>query len=119
MRLVTAMREDLDAGTGRTAGSWPGFQKYLSKTAIPKFPDLTTNLLQILIPTTFISLLCQKRLFILQLCPEDGLFGKYFVYYPQKVKIENSSYKFLPVQNGGFQETTSPKDRQDGSWLDL
>ena len=47
-------------------------------------PDLDTNLLQFLILTTFNSLLCQKGLFTLQLCLEDG-------YYPQKVKIENSS----------------------------
>ena len=45
------------------------------------------------------------------------LLGKIFVYYPQKVKIENSLKKILPVQKGGFQETTCPKDRQDGSWL--
>ena len=70
----------------------------LSKTAIPKFlPVLATNLLQILIPTTFNSLLCQKRQSTLQLCPRRWFVRKIFSYYPQKVKIENSLQKILPV----------------------
>ena len=78
-------------------------------------PDLATNLLQILIPTTSKSLLCQKSQFTLQLCPEGWFVMKIFGYDPQKVKIENSSLKFLPVQRVGFLETVCPKDRQDGS----
>ena len=42
---------------------------------------------------------------------------KMFGYYPQKVKIENSLYNFLPIQKGGFQGIACPKDRQDESWL--
>ena len=48
---------------------------------------------------------------------EDGLLGTHFGYDSKKVKIENASYKSLPVQKGGFQETASPKARQDRSWL--
>ena len=40
-----------------------------------------------------------------------------FVFYFQKVKIENSSQKIIPVQKEGFLETACPKDRQDGSLL--
>ena len=47
---------------------------------------------------------------------KDGLLGKYMVITPQKVKIKNSSKKFLPAQ-GGFLETACPKERQDRSWL--
>ena len=61
-----------------------------SNTQIPASPDLATNLLQILIPTTFDSLLCQKSQFTLQLLPERLYVRKVFSYYPQKVKIENS-----------------------------
>ena len=45
-------------------GSKPGFQKCLSKTAIKIFsacPDFATNLLQILIPATVYSLVCQEE----------------------------------------------------------
>ena len=74
-------------------------------------PDLATYLLQILIPATFNSLVCQKGQFTLQLCPRRWFVRKIFGYYTPKVKIEKSSYKFLPVQRGGFCETTCPKDR--------
>ena len=62
------------------------FQKCLSKTAIPKFlpcPDLASQLLQILILTTFNSLLCQLHISHVK---EDGLLGKYFVITTQKSK---------------------------------
>ena len=65
-------------------------------------PDLATYLLQILIPATFSSLVCQKEQFILQLCPKRWLVRKIFGYYTPKVKIEKSSEKFLPVQTGVF-----------------
>ena len=68
-----------------------------SNSKIAACPDLATYQLQILIPTTLNSLLCQKGQFILQLCPEDGFIGIYFGYCPKNVKIENSSYKFLSV----------------------
>ena len=45
-------------------------------------PDLATYLLQILIPATFNSLVCQKGQFTLQL--EDGLVGNYLVITPHK-----------------------------------
>ena len=85
-----------------------------SYSKISARPDLTTNPLQILIPTTFNSLLCQKRQFTLQQYIKRWFDKKILGYYPQKIKIENSLEKFLPVQKGGFQETTCPKDRQDG-----
>ena len=65
-------------------------------------PDLVTNLLLILILTSF----------TLQLCFLRKIFG-----YSPKSKIENSLYNFLPVQYGGFWETACPKDRQDRSCL--
>ena len=65
-------------------------------------PDLATDLLQIHIPATINSLVCQKGQFTLVL--EDGLLGQYLVitYYTQKVQIEKSTLKILPVQTGGF-----------------
>ena len=54
-------------------------------------PDWATNLLQILIPTIFNSLLCQKGQFTLQLCPKGWVVSKIFGYYPPKVKIEKYS----------------------------
>ena len=65
-------------------------------------PDLATYLLQILIPATFNSLVCQKGQFTLQLCTRRWLVRKILGYYTPKVKIEKSSLKFLPVQTGGF-----------------
>ena len=65
-------------------------------------PDLATNLLQILIPTTINSLVCQKGHFTLQPCHKRWFVRKIFGYYTPKVRIENSSWKFLPVQTGGF-----------------
>ena len=69
---------------------------------ISALPDLAANLIQILRPTTCISLLCLQRQFTLQLCPKKELVRKTFDYYPQNDKIENSLYKFLPVQKGVF-----------------
>ena len=54
-------------------------------------PDLATNLLQILIPATSNSLVCQKGQFTLQLCPRRWFVRKIFGYYNPKVKIEKSS----------------------------
>ena len=54
-------------------------------------PDLATSLLQILIPATINSLVCQKGQFTLQLCPRNWFVRKTFGYYTQKVKIEKSS----------------------------
>ena len=51
-------------------------------------PDLATNLLQILIPATFNSLVCQKGQLTLLLCPRRWFVRKIFIYYPPKVKIE-------------------------------
>ena len=58
---------------------------------ISAHPDLATNLLTILIPATFNSLLCQKGQFTLYLCPRRWLVRKIFSYYTLKVKIEKSS----------------------------
>ena len=65
-------------------------------------PDLATNLLQIIIPATFNSLVCYKGQFTLQLCLRSWLVRKIFGYYLLKVKIEKSSLKVLPVQTGDF-----------------
>ena len=54
-------------------------------------PDLATNLLKILTPATFYSLVCQKGQFTLQLCPRGWYVMKICVYYPPKVKIEKFS----------------------------
>ena len=53
-------------------------------------PDLGTYLLQILIPATFDSLVCQKGQFTHQLCLRIWFVRKIFGYYTPKVKIEKS-----------------------------
>ena len=73
-----------------------------SNFKISSCPDLATYLLQILIPAIFNSLVCQKGQITLQLCPRRWFVWKIFGYYTQKVIIEKSSWKFLPVQTGGF-----------------
>ena len=65
-------------------------------------PDLATNLLQIFIPAKMNSLVCQKGHFTLQLSSRRWFVRKIFGYYTPKVKIWKSSWKFLPVQTGGF-----------------
>ena len=65
-------------------------------------PDLATNQIEILIPATFNSLVCQKGQFTLHLCLRKWFVRKIFGYFPPKVKIEKYSLKFLPVQTGGF-----------------
>ena len=65
-------------------------------------PDLATDLLQIHIPATINSLVCQKGQFTLQLCPRRWFVRTIFGYYTQKVQIEKSTLKILPVQTGGF-----------------
>ena len=54
-------------------------------------PDLATYLLQILIPATINSLVCQKGRFTLKLCPRRWFVRKIVGYYIKKVKIEKSS----------------------------
>ena len=56
-----------------------------SNSKISARPDLATYLLQVLIPATINSLVCEKGQFTLQLCPRS-----WFV------------RKILPVQTGGF-----------------
>ena len=65
-------------------------------------PDLGTYLLQILLPATVNSLVCQKVLFTLQLCTRRWFVRKISGYFTPKAKIEKSSKKFLPVKTGGF-----------------
>ena len=88
-----------------------------SNFKISACPDLPTNLLQILIPTTFNGLLCQKGQLTLQLGPRIWLFGKYLVITLQKSKLKILHRKFCLSQKGGLQETACPKDGKDGSWL--
>ena len=83
-----------------------------------------TQLLQILLTTSFNTFLCQKGQFTLQQCHRRiGLLGKYLIITPKEVKISNSSLKYLLVQKVGFQENAYPKDKQDRSflspWMDL
>ena len=59
-----------------------------SNSKMSAHTDLPTNLLQILIPTTFNSLLCRKRQFTLQLCPKRWFVRMLFGYYPQKSKLK-------------------------------
>ena len=60
-----------------------------SNSKISARPDLATNLLQFLIPTTFYIILYPKKQFALQLCRKIWFVRKIVGYYPQKVKIEN------------------------------
>ena len=55
--------------TGRVLARLSKMPVQDSNSKISDFPDLSTNLLQILIPTTFNSPLCQKEHFILHLSP--------------------------------------------------
>ena len=87
-----------------------------SNTKISAHPNLPTQLLLILIPTTFSSLLCQIWHLTFQPCLRRWYVRKIFSYYPHKVRIENSSKKFLPVQKGGYQRTACPKNRLDFVW---
>ena len=50
-------------------------------------PDLAIDLLQILIPATFNSLVFQKGQFTLQLCPIRWFVRNIFAYHSPKVKI--------------------------------
>ena len=62
-----------------------------SNFKISACPDLATNLLQIPIPATVNSLVCQKGQFTLQLCPRIWVVRKLLGYYLPKVKIKKSS----------------------------
>ena len=73
------------------------WQKWLSNLRQTDY-----SLLQILIPATINSLVCQKGQFTLKLCPRWWFVRKIFGSYTPKVKIVNSSMKFLPVQTGGL-----------------
>ena len=57
-------------------------------------PDLATYLLQILIPATVESLVCQKEQCTFSNVLEDGLLGKYLVITPQKSKLKNHHRNF-------------------------
>ena len=77
-----------------------------SKFKIPAHPDLATSLLQILIPATISSLVCQKGQYTLQLCLRE-----YFFITPEKSRLINFHRNFclskqvvfrkLPVQKTG------------------
>ena len=66
-----------------------------SNSKMSAHPDLAANLLQILIPTTFSSPLCQKGQFTVQLhVLEDGLLGNYLVITLKKSKQKELHRKF-------------------------
>ena len=77
-------------------------------------PDLATYLLQIPLTATFNRLVCQKGHFTLQLCPKRWFVREIFGYYTQKVKIEKSSEKFLPVQHEVFRKLPVQKTGRTG-----
>ena len=54
-------------------------------------PDLAANLLQILIPAIYNSIVCQKGQLALRLCPRRWFGRKVFGYLTPKFKIEKSS----------------------------
>ena len=91
-----------------------------SNLKISAHPDLATNLLQILIPTTFNSLLCQKANLHFSSVLKNGLLGKYLIITPKKskLKIEKKYMKKIFVEifacpKSRFSGTSCPKDRQD------
>ena len=57
-------------------------------------PDLATQIVQTLAPTTFYSLLCQRRQFTLEHVLEDKLLGKYVVITLHKSLNKISSEKY-------------------------
>ena len=82
-----------------------------SITKIYARPDLATQLLQILTPTTFSSILCQKGDLYFSLALEDGLLGKYLFITSKKSKLKNFQRNLclskkdrlkLPVQKSGW-----------------
>ena len=88
-----------------SASSLPKIKEQLSRVLarISKMPvqnsnfkisaclDWATNLLQILIPTIFNSLMCQNGQFTLELCPRRWFVSKILGFYPPKVKIKRYS----------------------------
>ena len=81
--------------------------------------DLATPLLQIITPSNLLQPIVSKKKLTLQTFAGKWFVRRIFAFYNPKVKIENPSQKIVSVQQEGFQETASPKDRQDGSWLSL
>ena len=75
-------------------------------------PNLATNLFQITLPSTYISLLCQKGNSHFSYVLEDGLLGKYLVITPKKSKLKILHRRFclskkevfrkLPLQKTGW-----------------
>ena len=68
-------------------------------------PDLATYLLQILIPATFVSLVCQKGQFTLQLCPRRWFVRKISCYNTSKLK--NHRRKFCLSKQEAFRNYLS------------
>ena len=71
-----------------------------SNLKISARPHLATNLLQILMPATYNSIVCQKGQFTFQL--EDGLLEKYLVVTPQKSKLKNLHRNFCLSKQVSF-----------------
>ena len=94
LRLISSFHQTCQALFARI-WKMPVWNSNHKISACPKF---ATQLLQILITTTFNSSLRQKT-------------------FVTKVIIESFSKKLLPVQKEGFQDTTCPKNRLGGSWI--
>ena len=77
-------------------------------------PNLATNLLQILITTTFNSLLCQKGNSNFSYVLEDGLFGKYVVITPKMSKLKILYWKFCLSKKEVFRKLPVQKTCRTG-----
>ena len=64
-------------------------------------PDLATNLLQILVPATFSSIVYQDNLHFSYVL-EDGLLGGYLVITPQKTKLKKIFLEIFACPNRRF-----------------
>ena len=80
---------DLKVGFRVLARIWK-MPVQIRHSEISAHPDLATNVLQIVIPTTLNSLLCQKGQITLPFSHvlEDGSFRKYLVINPKKSKLK-------------------------------
>ena len=86
-----------------------------SNFKISAHPDLAAKLLQIRIPATFNSLVCQKGQFTLQLCPERLFVRMIFVYYPpQKSKLKNLHRDFCLSKQEVFRKVPVQKTGRTG-----
>ena len=80
-----------------------------SNSKISALPNFATNLLQMLISTTFHCLLGQKGQFSLHLCPRRWFDRKMFSYHPQKSKLKTFYRTFCLSKKEVFRKLTVQK----------